>query len=54
MQFVVNCLYCRLHTANFMIKLSPGEQWWTDDATLKVIWGEMNRIAVIFFKNITL
>ena len=37
-----------LSSGDFMGRLSPDENWWQDDSTLKIIWGEMSKIAIIF------
>lgn len=34
-------------------KLSPGDNWWEDNATSKVVWGEISKVVLFYFRGIS-
>jgi uncharacterized SAM-binding protein YcdF (DUF218 family) len=38
-------------SGDYVGKLPPGEKWWRDNATSKVIWGEMSKIVAFYLRG---
>ncbi|MCI5223900.1 MAG: YdcF family protein [Candidatus Electrothrix sp. AR4] len=40
-----------ISSGNFAGHLAPDERWWQDNATLKTVWTEMNKILIILLRK---
>ena len=39
-------------SGDYVGKLSPDEKWWQDDRTLKAVWSEIGKIAIILLRKV--
>lgn len=41
-------------SGDFGSRLSPDEYWWQDDATLKTVWTEMNKVLIVLLRKLSI